>query len=68
MKAKNLPADLIHAWAANHAAANAKLEGRELPKDYVRSLGVEEFLARVHAKTLAPAPLHERLKMEARWG
>lgn len=46
MRPINLPADLVHAWAAKHAAANAKLEGRELPKDYVRTVGVEEFLAR----------------------
>ncbi|HSJ75933.1 MAG TPA: hypothetical protein VK899_07120 [Gemmatimonadales bacterium] len=45
-KPLNLPADLIEDWAKRHAAANAKLEGRELPADYVRPLGVEEFLAR----------------------
>ena len=32
------------AWAAKHAAANAKLEGRELPEGYVRSEAVEKFL------------------------
>jgi hypothetical protein len=31
-------------WAQKHAAANAKLEGRELPEDYVRSEKVEKFL------------------------
>lgn len=31
-------------WARRHAAANAKLEGRELPEDYVRSEKVEAFL------------------------
>jgi len=32
------------AWARKHAAANAKLEGRELPEGYVRSEKVEKFL------------------------
>lgn len=32
------------AWAKKHAAANAKLEGRELPPDYVRSEKVQAFL------------------------
>jgi hypothetical protein len=32
------------AWAKKHAAASAKLEGRELPEGYVRSAAVEEFL------------------------
>jgi hypothetical protein len=31
-------------WAQQHAAANAKLEGRELPEGYVRSEKVEKFL------------------------
>lgn len=31
-------------WAARHAVANAKVEGRELPEDYVRSEKVEKFL------------------------
>lgn len=31
-------------WAKKHAAANAKLEGRELPEDYVRSDKVQAFL------------------------
>lgn len=44
MKAKNLPADLIKDWARKHAAANAKLEGRELPDDFVRSVQVQQFL------------------------
>lgn len=36
-------------WAQQHAAANAKLEGRELPEDYVRPEKVEQFLAEVRA-------------------
>lgn len=32
------------AWAAKHAADNAKLEGRELPEDYVRPEKVQKFL------------------------
>lgn len=31
-------------WARKHAAANAKLEGRELPEDYVRPEKVQAFL------------------------
>jgi hypothetical protein len=37
-------------WAQQHAVANAKLEGRELPEDYVRSEGVEKFLEMRAAK------------------
>lgn len=43
-KPLNLPADLIKDWAQRHAKANAKLEGRELPKDYVRPDRVQQFL------------------------
>lgn len=32
------------AWARRQTAASAKLEGRELPEDYVRSEKVEKFL------------------------
>ena len=31
-------------WAQKHAAASAKLEGRELPEDYVRPEKVQAFL------------------------
>lgn len=44
MKPINLPADLVHAWAAKHAAASAKLEGRELPDDFIRSMQAQQFL------------------------
>lgn len=50
-KARELPADPIKQWAAKHAADNAKLEGRELPRDYVRSEQVQRFL-----DTRAPDP------------
>lgn len=36
-------------WAQQHAKANAKLEGRELPKDYVRPEKVEKFLTEIRA-------------------
>lgn len=62
-KPLNLPADLIQDWARKHAAANAKLEGRELPDDFVRSVQVQQFL-----NMRREAPLSERLKMEALWG
>lgn len=62
-KPLNLPADLIADWARRHAAANAKLEGREVPDDYVRSEKVQQLLANRHE-----APLSERLEMEALWG
>lgn len=44
MKAKDLPADLIREWALRQTKASAKLEGRELPKDYVRPEKVQRFL------------------------
>jgi hypothetical protein len=46
MKPLNLPADLIKEWARRQTLASAKLEGRELPADYMRPLGVQEFLDR----------------------
>lgn len=44
MKPINLPADLVHAWAAKHAADSAKLEGRELPDGFIRSVQAQQFL------------------------
>lgn len=44
MRARDLPADLIREWAHKHAAANAKLEGREVPDDFIRSVQAEQFL------------------------
>jgi hypothetical protein len=44
VKPLNLPPDLIREWAKGQTAASAKLEGRELPEDYVRSEKVEQFL------------------------
>ena len=62
MKPLNLPADLIKDWARRQTLASAKLEGRELPADYVRSEKVQEFLDQ------REDPLRKRLEMEARWG
>ena len=58
MKAKDLPADLIREWAARQTAASAKLEGRELPKDYVRPLHIEEWLGR------RQKPTHSKMSLE----
>lgn len=44
MRAKDLPADLIREWAQRQTKASAKLEGREVPDDYVRSLQAQMFL------------------------
>lgn len=44
MRARNLPADLIREWARRQTAASAKLEGRALPADYMRSEKVSKFL------------------------
>jgi hypothetical protein len=44
MRARELPADLIKDWARRQTEASAKLEGRELPEDYVRSEKVEQLL------------------------
>ena len=44
MRARDLPADLIREWALRQAKASAKLEGRELPDDFVRSVQVQQFL------------------------
>ena len=54
-KPLNLPADLIKDWARRQTAASAKLEGRELPADYVRPRSLEEFLSeRVQANLMPP--------------
>jgi hypothetical protein len=50
-------------WAQKHAVANAKLEGRELPQDYVRSEKVEEFLELRAAKGWC-APSETEYRME----
>ena len=44
MKPLNLPADLIKDWAQRHARANAKLEGIEIPDDFVMSVQAQQFL------------------------
>lgn len=59
-KVRELPADLIREWATKHAAANAKLEGRELPEGYIRSEQVQRFL-----ETRKPPP---QIQMETVWG
>lgn len=44
MKPLSLPADLIKDWAQRHAKANAKLEGIEIPDDFVMSVQAQQFL------------------------
>lgn len=44
-KPLSLPADLVKDWAQRHAKANARLEGIELPEDYVCSEKAQQFLA-----------------------
>lgn len=44
MRAKELPADLIREWAQRQAKASAKLEGIELPDDFVASVQAQQFL------------------------
>lgn len=68
MRIRELPADLVREWAAKHARDNAKLEGRELPDDFVMSVQAQQFLNMRKMKGLPEAPLHERLEMEALWG
>ena len=55
MKPINLPSDLIKDWARRQTVASAKLEGRELPADYIRPLGVQEFLDRRRAQPPDPS-------------
>lgn len=50
VKALNLPADLIADWARRQTLASAKLEGRELPDDYIRSVQAQMFLNMRKAK------------------
>lgn len=44
MRARELLADLIREWATRQAKASAKLEGRELPDGFVRSVQAQQFL------------------------
>jgi len=64
MKPRNLPADLIRQWARRQTAASAKLEGRELPEDYVRSAEVQWFLD--SRKPSEPDPLVDELIRQMR--
>jgi hypothetical protein len=67
-KPLNLPADLIKDWARRQTAASAKLEGRELPDDFVRSVQAQQFLNMRSSRASSEAPLAERIQMEALWG
>ena len=64
-KPLNLPADLIKDWARKHAAANAKLEGHELPDDFVRSVQVQQFLNMRREGGLTRRPPDPSLGLEA---
>lgn len=68
MKPLNLPADLIKDWAQRHAKANAKLEGIEIPDDFVMSVQAQQFLnmRKPGGPTRVTKPLE--IKMEALWG
>ena len=59
MKPRDLPADLIREWAKRQTAASAKLEGRELPADYVRPAKAQQFLDSL--KPVEPDPFMDQL-------
>lgn len=67
-KPLNLPADLIKDWAQRHAKANAKLEGIEIPDDFVMSMQAQQFLnmRKPGGPTRVTKPLE--IKMENLWG
>jgi hypothetical protein len=65
MKPRDLPADLIREWAQRQTAASAKLEGREVPDDFVRSVQAQQFLA-TRKQPTATRPL--QIEMETLWG
>lgn len=67
-RVRELPADLIKEWAAKHAAANAKLEGRQLPDGFIRSVQAQQSLnmRKPGGPTRVTKPLE--IKMENLWG
>jgi len=59
MKPLNLPSDLVKRWEAQQPKA---------PTDPFFDALLEVQRQHLKPKGLAPAPLHERIEMEARWG
>lgn len=49
MSGRNVDPAAIRRWALKAAADSARLEGREVPKEHVRSAAVEEFLESLRA-------------------
>jgi hypothetical protein len=50
MTIQEMPAEVLRQMVHENTVASARLEGRELPADYVRSAKVQEFPAAVLAK------------------
>ncbi|MFT3859727.1 hypothetical protein [Micropruina sp.] len=50
MSWKDLPAEVIRTWVHENTDASFRLEGRELPDDYVRSPEVQRFIDSVIAQ------------------
>ncbi len=50
MTIQEIPVEVLRQMVHENTVASARLEGRELPADYVRSAKVQEFLDTVLAK------------------
>lgn len=50
MTIQEMPVEVLHQMVHINTAASARLEGREIPADYVRPANVQEFLDAVLAK------------------
>lgn len=44
MTIQEMPVEVLHQMVHESTVASARLEGREVPADYVRSARVQEFL------------------------
>jgi antitoxin VapB len=54
VKRVTVSADAIRALASKNTRASARLEGREVPEDHVRSPAVERYIAEQTAKRREP--------------
>lgn len=50
MTIQEMPVELLHKMVHESTVASARLEGREIPADYVRPDKVQEFLDNLPAK------------------
>lgn len=50
MTIQDMPVEVLHRMVHESTVASARLEGREIPADYVRPAEVQEFLDALLAK------------------